>query len=68
MNNDTNMTHGSYTFGDLESNAMIWIDFKTMPIRRNNRYALGEPTFLYDVIATLNVDGKIEKIIMVDRE
>lgn len=67
MNSDTNMATGQYTFGDLESNSTIVIDFKTMPIRRNNRYALGEPTFLYDVKATLNQNGKVEEIIMVDR-
>ena len=39
-----------------------------MPIWRHNRYALGEPTFLYDVKATLNTDGKISEIIMVDKE
>lgn len=59
MNSDTNMATGQYTFGDLESNSTLTVDFKTMPIRRSNRYALGEPTFLYDVKATLNHAGKI---------
>jgi hypothetical protein len=68
MNSDTNMATGQYTFGDLDSNSTLVIDFKTMPIRRHNRYALGEPTFLYDVKATLNHNGKIKDIVMVDRE
>lgn len=68
MNSDTNMITGSYTFGDVETNAVVKIDFKTMPVRRNHRYSLGEPTFLYDVTATLNHNGVIENIIIVDRE
>jgi hypothetical protein len=68
MNTDTNMATGQYTFGDVESNSTIVIDFKTMPIRRYNRYALGEPTFLYDVKATLNHDGKVSEIVMVDKK
>jgi hypothetical protein len=39
-----------------------------MPIRRYNRYALGEPTFLYDVKATINNNGKIAEVIMVDKD
>jgi hypothetical protein len=52
----------------VESNSTIVIDFKTMPIRRYNRYAIGEPTFLYDVKATLNHDGKVSEIVMVDKK
>lgn len=51
MNKDGNMIEGEYTFGDVESNSMVKIKFKTMPIRRKMKYVLGEPTFLYDVTA-----------------
>ena len=39
-----------------------------MPIWRHNRYALGEPTFLYEVKATLNKNGEVHEINMVDKE
>jgi hypothetical protein len=68
MNSDTNMATGQYTFGDLDSNSTIVIDFKTMPIRRHNRFALGEPTFLYEVKATLNHNGKVSELTLVDKE
>lgn len=32
MNNDAHFTSGEYTFGDVESNAMVKISYKTMPI------------------------------------
>lgn len=68
MNNDTNMITGSYIFGDVESNATVEIKFKTMPIRRKNRYYVGEPTFLYDVTAKLNHNGILEDLILVDKK
>lgn len=32
MNIDGHFTTGEYTFGDVESNAMVKISYKTMPI------------------------------------
>lgn len=57
MNNDGNFTEGEYTFGDVESNSMVKIIYKTMPIRRKYRFVLGEPTFLYSVKAELTHNG-----------
>lgn len=68
MNNDGNFISGEYTFGDVESNAMVRIKFKTMPIRRKYKYVLGEPTFLYDVTAELNHNGVHEELVLVDRK
>lgn len=57
MNVDGNMIKGEYTFGDVESNAVVKIKFQTMPIRRKVKYLIGEPTFLFDVVAELNHNG-----------
>lgn len=57
MNNDGNFQEGEYTFGDVESGAMMRVTFKTMPIRRKFKLLLGEPTFLYSVKAELNHNG-----------
>lgn len=44
------------------------VTFKTMPIRRKFKMILGEPTFLYSVIAELNHNGQFEEIVLVDEE
>lgn len=68
MNNDGNFTEGEYTFGDVESNAMVRISYKTMPIRRKHRFVLGEPTFMYSVKAELTHNGQYEEIVLVDEK
>lgn len=68
MNTDGNLIEGQYTFGDVESNSVVKINFKTMPIRRKIKYLVGEPTFMYDVVAELNNNGEHEKIVLVDRK
>lgn len=39
-----------------------------MPVRAENRFQVGEPYYLYDVVAELNHNGIYEKVVMVDRE
>jgi len=68
FSNDPSMAKGEITLGDVESEAVVNIKFKTMPVRSINRLTVGEPFYFYDVKAELCVNGEFEEIILVDRE
>ena len=65
---DGSTTTGNFTFGDVESNAVVRLNFKTMPIRGENRYMVGEPFYFYEVKAELNVNGVCEEFDVVNKE
>lgn len=65
---DGSTTKGNYTFGDVESNAVVKLSFKTMPVRGENRYMVGEPFFFYEVNAELNCNGVCEEFDIVNKE
>ena len=58
FNSDTNSTTGMYKIGDVESGAMMTINFKTMPYA-NNKYNFTEPFLIYDMRADVAHDGKV---------
>jgi hypothetical protein len=68
FNTDTSMCTGKFVFGDLDSGATMTLDFKTMPVAGKFRFQVGEPFFLYDVVAHINVNGEYKKVVLVDRE
>lgn len=68
FSSETYMTTGEYTFGDVESNSTVTIKFKTMPVRRTNRYLVGEPYFFYSMVAEVNQEGEYKKIVIVDEK
>lgn len=68
MNSDGWFTQGEYTFGDVESNAVVRLKYKTMPIRRKYRFIVGEPIFMYSVVGELNHGGQFEEIVLVDEK
>jgi len=57
FNADTCTTTGLYKFGDVESGAMMTLDFKTMPYA-NNKYHFSEPFLIYDLKANITHNGK----------
>lgn len=58
FNSDCNTTTGSYTIGDVESGAIMTLNFKTMPYA-NNKYNFTEPFLVYDLVANVTHDGKV---------
>lgn len=58
FNADSNSTHGMYKIGDVESGAMMTINFKTMPYS-NNKYNFSEPFLIYDMVAEVSHDGNV---------
>lgn len=58
FNADSNTTTGRYKFGDVESGALMTLNFKTMPFS-NNKYNFTEPYLIYDMYAEVNHNGKI---------
>ena len=68
FSSDGHMTKGHFTFGDVESNSVVRIEFETMPVRGGSRYQIGEPFYFFDVKAELHVNGVFEQITLVDRE
>lgn len=58
FNADCNTTTGMYKFGDVESGAMMTINFKTMPFA-NNKYQFTEPYFIYDMYAEVSHNGAV---------
>lgn len=58
FNADSNTTTGTYKFGDVESGAMMSLDFKTMPYA-NNKYHFTEPFLIYDMKASVTHEGKV---------
>jgi hypothetical protein len=64
FNTDCNTTSGYYKFGDVESGAMMTLNFKTMPFA-NNKFHFSEPFFVYDMWAEITHNGEyhVERII-----
>jgi hypothetical protein len=58
FNADTNCTTGMYKVGDVESGAMMTINFKTMPFA-NNKYHFTEPYLIYDMSAEVTHEGNV---------
>merc|ERR1711976_531563 len=65
---DGSTTHGYYVFGDVESNSVVKLSFKTMPVRGDNRFMVGEPYFFYEVKAELNSNGVSSTFDIVNKE
>lgn len=66
-NADTSMATGHFVFGDVESGATMTVNFRTMPVAGKSRFQVGEPYFLYDVVANINHNGEMKEIVLVDR-
>ena len=47
-----------YKLGDVESGAMMTINFKTMPFA-NNKYHFTEPFLIYDMTAEVSHEGNV---------
>jgi len=58
FNADSNSTSGMYKFGDVESGAMMTVNFKTMPYS-NNKYNFSEPFLVYDMVAEVTHEGNV---------
>lgn len=58
FNTDGWFCKGSFTYGDVDSGAMATIKFKTMPIRKHNKFLVGEPYYFYDLRVELNHKGE----------
>lgn len=58
FNVDSNSTTGMYKFGDVESGAMMTLNFKTMPYS-NNKYNFSEPFLIYDMVAEVSHEGNV---------
>lgn len=43
------MTTGFFKMGDVESGAVMTLNFKTMPVPGKYRYQIGEPFYFYDL-------------------
>ncbi len=56
FNADMNTTTGYYKIGDVESGAMMTLNFKTMPFS-NNKYYFTEPFYTYDMWAEVTHEG-----------
>lgn len=57
FNADSNTTTGMYKIGDVESGAMMTLNYKTMPFA-NNKYNFTEPFLIYDMYAEVTHNGK----------
>ena len=67
FNTDCNTTSGFYKFGDVESGAMMTINFRTMPYA-NNKYNLSEPFYIYDMVAEITHEGEYTKEVIIKPE
>ena len=67
FNTDCNTSSGFFKFGDVESGALMTLNFKTMPYG-NQRYNLSEPFLVYDMKAEITHNGEFseEHIIKAD--
>ena len=54
MNTDGWFCKGTITYGDVDSGELATINFKTMPIRKHNKFIVGEPYYFYDLRVELN--------------
>lgn len=61
FNTDCNTTSGFYKFGDVETGAMMTLNFKTMPFA-NNKFNFSEPFFIYDMTAVVTHNGEVQTI------
>jgi len=64
FNADSNSTNGMYKFGDVESGAMMTVNFKTTPYS-NNKYNFSEAFLVYDMIAEVTHESNVftEKLV-----
>ena len=60
FNADSNTTTGSYKLGDVETGALMTVNFKTMPYA-NNKYNLSEPFLIYDLKASITHEGNVHE-------
>jgi len=58
FNADTNSTTGMYKLGDVDSGAMMTLNFKTMAYS-NNKYNFTEPFLVYDLYAEVTHNGNV---------
>lgn len=56
FNADTNTTTGMLKFGDVESGAMMTLNYKTMPYA-STKYTLSDPFYIYDMYAVVTHNG-----------
>lgn len=61
FNTDTNTTTGVMKLGDLETGALVTVNFKTMPYSAN-QYMYADPYLVYDMSVEINNKGSIEVI------
>jgi hypothetical protein len=67
FNVDTNTTTGFMKLGDVETGAMVHVDFKTMAYS-TNYYAYADPFLIYDMKAEVNLNGNIEILHLIKAE
>ena len=53
--------------GDVESGAMMTVNFKTMPYS-NNKYHFSEPYLVYDMHADITHEGKVTTVNLINAE
>ena len=58
FNADSNSTAGMYKIGDVDSGAMMTLNFKTMPYS-NNKYNFSEPYLVYDMVVEVTHEGNV---------
>lgn len=68
FNTDTSMCTGFFKFGDVESGAIMTLEFKTMPIAGKYRYQVGEPFYFYDLRAKIVHNGVFSEVVLVDEK
>ena len=56
------------TFSDVDSNAVLKLKFKTMPVRTINKNVVGEPYFFYDIECQLNNNGEYKEFKIIDEK
>ena len=67
FNTDSNSTAGMYKIGDVESGAMMTVNFKTMPYS-NNKYNFTEPFLIYDMKAEVSHEGEVFTETLIDEK
>lgn len=67
FNVDAHMTTGHFTFADVQSGATMEVKFGTMPVKGHARFEVGEPFYLYDVVAEISHEGVYKEVVLVDR-
>jgi len=60
------MCTGFFKFGDVETGAVMTLNFKTMPAPGKFRYQLGEPFYYYNLKASIVHNGILKEVVLVD--